>query len=170
LPGEPAGLIATRTAGVVDFSATLAWQSPGDVPSGPVLGMPRGFESGTLRYSVAETEELHRSARVMAGEIRAFTERELGAVLDALLRVITVTAALTQATLEVRAVRVASPGVAPPPALERLARDLWDAGFAVRFGRSWSVAPEAEISVGIRGAEGVLEDLLRRHPLWKATP
>ena len=155
---------------MVDFSATLAWQSPGDVPTGPVLGVLTGLEPGTLRYSFTETDESHRTARVVAGEIRAFTEWELGAALDAALRVVTVTAALTEATLEVRVVRVASPRVAPPPALEGLARDLWDGGFAVRFGRSWSAAPEAEISVGIGGAEGAFEDFLRGHPLWQATP
>lgn len=170
LPGEPAGLIATRTAGVVEFSATLAGQSPGDVPPGPVLGMLPGFEPGTLRCSFVETDESHRTERRVAGEIRAFTEGELGAALDAALRAITVAAALTEAVLEVRAVRVASPGVASPRALEGLARDLWEAGFAVRFGRSWSAAPGVEISVGTGGAEGALEDFLRGHPLWKATP
>lgn len=155
---------------MVDFSATLAWQSPREVPAGPVLGMLTGFEPGALRYSFAETHESHSSARVVAGEIRAFTERELGAALDAALRVVSVSAALSEATLEVRVVRVASPGVAPPLALEELARDLWDAGFAVRFGRSWSAAPGAEISVGIGGAEGAFEDFLRGHPLWKAAP
>ncbi len=170
MPGEPAGLIATRTAGVVDFSATLAWQSPEDVPTGPVLEMLGGFEPGIMRCSFTETDESHRSARVVAGEIRAFTERDLGAALDTALRVVTVTATLTEATLEVRVVRVASPGVAPLLALEGLARDLWDAGLAVRFGRSWSAAPEAEISVGIEGAEDAFEVFLRGHPLWKTTP
>jgi hypothetical protein len=163
-------LIATRTAGLVEFSATLAWQSPEDVPPGPVFGMLTGFEPGTPRCSFAETDESYRTQRGVVGEIRAFTERELGAALDAALRAVSVAAALTEAALEVRAVRVASPGVASPRALERLARDLWDAGFAVRFGRSWDAAPGEEISVGIRGAESAFEDFLRGHPLWKAAP
>ncbi|HEV8043850.1 MAG TPA: hypothetical protein VGP38_01640, partial [Rubrobacter sp.] len=34
---EPAGTIATRTAGVAEFGATLLWDRAEDAPPGPVL-------------------------------------------------------------------------------------------------------------------------------------
>ena len=160
LPGEAAGSIATRTAGAVEFEATLSWRRLEDVPPGPLLPEPDG-----ARRSVTETEEPEAATRRLAGEIRALTPAELGSALEATLRSLTAVAALTEALLEVGAVRTVPPRVASRPALEELARDLWRAGFSVRFGPSWAPARcAAEAYVG--GGGGEVQAFLRLHPSW----
>ncbi len=103
--------------------------------------------------------------RRLSGELRALSRADLAAALGAVLREITTFATLTEATLEVRAVRSLPPRVASPRALERLARDLWEAGFGVRFAPSWTPAPEAEVYLGVGGRED-LREFIRRHPSW----
>jgi hypothetical protein len=161
LPGEYAGTIATRTAGAVAFEATLAWRSPEDVPPRPLLPELKS----AARCSITETEGSETATRRLAGEIRAFRPSELGSALEVVLRAVTAVAALTEATLEVGAVRTVSPGVASTRALEELARDIWGAGFQVRFGPSWSPAPGADVCVGVAGDSG-LQEFLRSHPSW----
>ncbi|MCA1688750.1 MAG: hypothetical protein LC714_09245, partial [Actinobacteria bacterium] len=159
LPGEPAGKIATCTAGAIEFGATLAWRSREDVPPEPIF-----LElHDAARCSIAVAESPEAATRRLAGEIRSFTQAELAAALEAALRAVTTVAALTEAMLEVDAVRTVPPGVASPRALEELARDLWDAGFTVRFGPSWTPAPGAEVCVG---TDGDLQEFLRAHPSW----
>ena len=162
MPGEAAGSIATRTAGAVEFEATLSWRRHEDVPRGPVLPEL----DGAARCSITETGEPGAAMRRLAGEIRAFTPKDLGAALQATLRSLTAVAALTEALLEVGAVRTVPPRVASRPALEELARDLWRAGFSVRFGPSWAPARRAaDAYVGSGGGE-VLEVLRAMHPSW----
>jgi hypothetical protein len=160
LPDQPAGTIATCTAGVVMFWATLAWPHPEDMPPGEML-----LET-LARCSLAETEDPEAATRELAGEIRAFTLRELGSALEAALRSVTALAALTEAILEVGAVRTVPPRAASARALEGLARDLWGAGFPVRFGRSWTPSPGADVCVGVGGDGGALKEFLRAHPSW----
>lgn len=158
LPDEPAGTIATRTAGSTEFRATLAWRRPEDVPPGPLL------LEAPARCSLVETERA--AARLLAGEVRALTQTELGSALEAVLRVVTEVAALTEATLEVGAVRTVPPRVASRRALEALACDLWEAGFPVWFRPSWTPAPEAGVHVAVGSDGGDLEEFLRSHPSW----
>ena len=154
-------MIATRTAGVVEFGATLAWRSPEDVPSGPLLPELRS----AARCSITDTEHLEMATRCFAGEIRAFKPSELGSTLEVVLRAVTAVAALTEAMLEVSAVRTIPPGVASARALEELARDLWSAGFPVQFGPSWTPAQGADVCVGV-GDDGGVQEFLRSHPSW----
>jgi hypothetical protein len=114
------------------------------------------------RCSITESPET--ATWRLAGEIRAFTPLELSPALEAFLRSVTAVAALTEAMLEVRAVRTAPPRVASPRAVEELARDLWSAGFPVRFGPSWEPAAEADVYVGIGDCD--LREYLRSHPSW----
>ena len=153
-------MIATRTAGVVEFEATLAWPSPQDVPPGPLL--PE-FKSAA-RCSITETEDPETATRCLTGEIRALKPSELGSTLEAVLRAVTAVAALTEAMLEVGAVRTVLPEVPSARALEELACDLWSAGFAVKFGPSWASAPEADVYLG--SGDGELQEFLRSHPSW----
>ena len=90
---------------------------------------------------------------------------ELGSSLEAVLRAVAAVAALTEAVLEVGALRTVAPRVSSAAALERLARDIWDAGFEVRFGPSWTPAPAADVCVGV-GGDGELQEFLRSHPAW----
>jgi hypothetical protein len=118
--------------------------------------------SAAARCSI--TGGLQTDTRRLAGEIRAFSTLELASALEAALRSVTVVAGLTEAMLEVGVVRSAPPRVASPRAVEELARDLWSAGFPVRFGRSWESGAEADVYVGI--GDGELQEFLRSHPSW----
>ena len=158
-------MIPTRTAGAARFEATLSWRRPEEMPPAPTLPGWPGALSATI--SVAETEDRGSSRRRIVGEIRALTQAELGSGLDAVLRTVTTVAALTEAVLEVGAVRSATPKATSPRALQDLARDLWDAGFRVCFAPSWTPAPEADVCVGVGGTSGDLGDFLSTHPSWR---
>ena len=132
----------------------------------PRPALPEYPRVGTARISVAETDDPGSTRRRVLGEIRALTLQELGSALDAALRGVSTAAALTEAVLEVEAVRWATPKAASQRALQELARDLWEAGFPVRFGPSWTPAPGADVCVGA-GANRDLEDYLSAHPSWR---
>jgi hypothetical protein len=119
-----------------------------------------------VRLSVAETEDPGSAVRRIVGEIRALTQQELGSALDAVVRTVTTAAALTEAVLEVEAVPCVTPKATSPRALQELARDLWGAGFPVRFAPSWTPAPGADVCVGV-GANRDLGAFLSTHPSWR---
>lgn len=161
--GEQAGTIATRTAGLVEFRATLTCRRPEDMPPVPTLPMlPEG-----VRSSVVETDDPGEGRREILGEILALSERDVGSALEAALRSMTITAALSDALLETRAARVTPPGSAPAGTLQALALDLWNAGFRVRFAPSWTPVPDGRIGLGVRGAEEELRRFLEAHPSWE---
>ena len=83
------------------------------------------------------------------------------------MRDISVAATLTDAVLEMRVRRVAPPRPTPPDAVQALARDLWAAGFSVRFAPSWTPAPDGAAGLGVVGAEDGLRGFLNDHPSWK---
>ena len=155
LPDEPAGWIPTRTPGAVRFEATLTWQSPEEAVAHDMCPpMPV-----SVKALISDSEE-PAGARHVSGEVRAFIEEGLDDALDSILQTLSSTAALSEAILEVRSVRVARPRVVPRFTLERLARGLSEAGFGVRFGPCWTpLYGEAEVAVGIRGAEDDYEQL-----------
>ena len=118
-----------------------------------------------MRCTLSEVKGPEPATRRLVGEVSALTQADLGAALEAVLRALTTAAALTEAILEVGAVRSVPPRVASPRALERLARDLWEAGFSVRFEPSWTPAPAAEAYLGVGGRDDLCE-FLRSHPSW----
>ena len=124
---------------------------------------------GPARFTLSESEDPDAATRRLYGEVRALSQRELGAGLEALLRALTTFATLTEATLEVGTVRNLPPRVASRRVLEVLARDLWAAGFPVRFAPSWTPAPEADAYLGVGGDEGLAEFVLS-HGSWSAAP
>ena len=161
--GEPAGTVATRTAGVAEFGATLVWDRADDVPPGPLLPtLPE-----TVRYSVVETGKAGEVRRELLGEVLALTQRDLGSALDAVLRSLTSGAAISGALLETRVVPVARPRATSSLIVQTLACDLWDAGFAVRFGPSWTPSPGGGVAVGFEGAETELRRFFGGHPSWE---
>ena len=164
LPTEdPACTIATRTAGVAEFSATLSWRRPEDAPRVPTLPpLPE-----TVRCSVVENDDPALGRREILGEILALSERDLGRALERVLRSLTIGAALSDTVLEARAARVRTPVSTPPTALQALALDLWSAGFHVRFAPSWTPVPEGGIGLGVKGAEEDLRSFLKAHPSWE---
>jgi hypothetical protein len=161
--GDPAGTIATSTAGLIEFSAALSWDRLEDVTEAPTLpALPK-----TARCSVFETDDPTQCRREILGEILALSERDLGSALETVLRSLTITAALSEAVLETRAARVMPPGSAPAATLQALARDLWEAGFRVRFATSWTPVPDGAVGLGVLGAEQDLNGFLQAHPSWR---
>lgn len=160
--GDRAGTIATRTAGLIEFSATLSWHGPEDVPCAPTL--PTLPEA--VRCSVVETDD-PEGRREILGEILGLSDHDLGAALERVLRSLTITAALSDALLETRAVRVMSPASTPATTLQTLALDLRGAGFGVRFAPTWTPVPDGTIGLGIAGAEEELRSFLEAHPSWE---
>ena len=167
LSEEPAGRISTRNAGAVSFEATLFWRPDDGIPAGFVLD---GSMSGAKVYSLVQTDDPASTTRQVSCEIRALHAEKLAAALDAALRSVAARAALDEAVLETRAVRLADPTVTPAALVEVLARQLWDAGFPVSFGPSWIPAPDADISVGTRGLEEAFEAFLLTHTVWSPLP
>ena len=108
--------------------------------------------------------------RRVSCEVRAFYAEQLTGALDVLLRCVTTHAALSEAVLETRAVRLADPAVTSATLVEALARQLWDAGLPVSFGPSWKPAPDADVAVGARGFEEAFEAFLLAYPAWKLPP
>jgi hypothetical protein len=162
--GDPAGTVATRTAGLLEFSATLSWKRIGDLPLAPTLPtLPE-----TARCSVVETDDPEMGKRGILGEILAFSDRDLGSALQNVLRSLTISAALSDAMLETRAARVIPPASAPATTLQTLALDLRDAGFGVRFAPSWTSVPEGAVGLGILGAEQELQSFIEAHLSWRA--
>ncbi len=165
LPEEPAGRISTRNAGAISFRATLTRHSGGGIPSGPVLKDPA---PGARFYSLAQTEDVASATQEISCEIRALYAGELSVALDAVLRSLTAHAALTEAVLETRAIRLADPSITPAPLAEELARQLSGTGLRVSSGPSWTPSvPGADASVGTRGFEDAFETFLRAHPAWQ---
>ncbi len=160
--GDPAGTVATHTAGLLEFSATLSWNTLEDLPQAPTLpALPQ-------RCSVFETDDPETGRREVLGEILALSERDLGSALENVLRSLTISAALSDAVLETRASRVTPPASAPATTLQALALDLWDAGFGVSFAPSWTPVPEGAVGLGILGAEQELQSFIEARPSWRA--
>lgn len=159
---DSAGTVATCSAGLIGFSATLSYRRTEDVPGAPLLpALP-----DTVRCSVVETGDHEENRREVLGEILALSETDLGLALETVLRSLTITAALSDAVLETRAARVVPVRRAPAATLQALALDLRDAGFGVRFGPTWTPLAEEAIGLGIRGAEKELTRFVEAHPSW----
>ena len=94
------------------------------------------------------------------------TRRDLGAAVQTVLRSLAASAALSGAILETRVAHGAQPAVAPSGAVQALALDLWGAGFAVRFGPSWTPSPPGGLAVGLGGA-AEMRRFLEAHPSWE---
>ena len=162
--GDPAGTVATCTAGLLEFAATLSWNRVEDLPQAPTLpALPE-----TARCSVFETDDPETGKREVLGEMLALSERDLGSALENVLRTLATSAALSDAVLETRADRVTAPASAPATTLQALALDLWDAGFGVTFAPSWTPAPKGSVGLGILGAEQELRSFIEAHPSWKS--
>jgi hypothetical protein len=162
--GDPAGTVATCTAGLLEFSATLSWERVEDLPQAPTLPVV----PETARCSVLETDDPETGRRGILGEILALSYDDLGSALDTVLRSLTASAALSEAVLETRAARVTPPASIAATTLQILALDLRDAGFEVRFAPSWTPVPEGAIGLGVLGAEQELQSFLEAHPSWSA--
>ena len=161
---DPAGTIATSTAGMIEFSATFSWAGTEDIPQSPTLPV---FPE-RARCSVVETDDPASGTRGIVGELLALSESDLGSALETVLRSLTISATLSDAVLETSAARVRPPGSAPAAALQALAFDLWEAGFHVRFSPSWTPVPEGALGLGTRGADRELKSFLQDHPSWDA--
>jgi hypothetical protein len=160
--GDPAGTVATRSAGLVEFRAKLSFRSAEAVPETPTLRAP----AAGARLSVVETDE--GATREILGEIMALSEAVLGSALEGVLRSLTIAAALDDAVLETSAARLQPVRPAPSGPLQTLALDVLEAGFPVRFAPTWTPLAQGEIGLGVGGAEEKLRAFLGAHPSWGA--
>ncbi len=164
LSGEPAGRIPTRSAGAVFFEATLTMRPGDELPSGPILGEPT---PGARFYYLARTNDPASGVHRISCEIRALHHDPLTAALNTVLRSVTARAALAEAVLETRALRLAGPSVTPDYLVEKLRRQLLQYGLRPTFGPSWAPVAGADVSVGTRGREEELQAFLHSYPGWK---
>ena len=68
--GDPAGTVATHTAGLLEFSATLSWNTLEDLPQAPTLpALPQ-------LCSVSRRMTPRRAGVKSLGEILALSERD----------------------------------------------------------------------------------------------
>jgi hypothetical protein len=163
LTRDRAGTVATRSAGLIEFSATLTWRSAEEMPQGPTLAdLP-----ASARCSVVETDDISETRREILGEILALSDAGLGSALDTVLRSLTIAAAISDAVLKSRATRVAPVRQAPSGTLQALALDVREAGVPVRFAPTWTPLGEGEIGLGFSGAGQELAVFLEAHPSWK---
>lgn len=130
----------------------------------PILGDP---PSGARFYSLARASDAGSGNKEISCEIRALYVEQLTGALDTVLRSVAAHAALTEAVLETRAVRVADPSEAPSPLVETLAQQLSDAGMHPSFGSSWTPVSGADLSVGTRGLEDAFETFMNANPVWR---
>ena len=160
--GDSAGTLVTRSAGLIDFRATLEWD---EAPLSPPPCLPAPETS--FRHDLEQTLEPTGALLRISGTIRSMTDRGLGAGLDLVVRSVGNAAALSGAVLEMRFFREHEPRAAPPGPLQALALDLWRAGFAVRFAPSWTPAGAGPLLLGGGGEEEALREFLLASPLWE---
>jgi hypothetical protein len=162
--GDPAGTVATCSAGLIEFRATLFFRRAEDVPEEPTLrALPTALPA-SARCSVVETDD--GATREILGEILALSEADLGSALENVLRSLTIASALADAILETSAARLEPVRPAPAGPLQTLALDVLEAGFPVRFAPTWTPLSEGEIGLGVGGAEGKLRAFIGAHPSW----
>lgn len=142
-------------AGTSGLEATFWWRSPGDVPAR--IDLPGG-----TALKLDHFEDRENATRSLSAEITGLTRAHIGAALEDALRSIAAYAALTEAVLEVRAIHGPPPRVVPEELLGSLARDLYDAGFTVRFAPS--LTPGIGVPLGMQGAEKELREFVDAHP------
>ncbi len=159
-----AGRISTGNAGAISFWAIFSRRPDEERRDVPVIGDP---PPGARFYSLARTRDAASGNTEISCEIRALHIEQLTVALEAVLRSVAAHAALTEAVLETRAVRLADPSAAPSPLVETLARQLSDAGLRPSFGPSWTPAPGADLSIGTRGLEDAFETFIAANPAWR---
>jgi hypothetical protein len=161
LTGQPAGTVATRAAGRVDFHAILEWDAAGQRPAS-CLPEPGDF----FRQDLAETHLPCGTRLEVRGGIRALTERGLAGAVERVMRGVSDAAAVSGAVLEMRVLREAPPRGFRPDLVQALAVDLWRAGFPVRLAPCWDAVSAEGLALGSRGGDEGLREFLRDHPVW----
>lgn len=187
LPDEPSGRITTRAAGAVLVEAALIGRpGDGDVRGAPVPPVPFTAPTGA-RYHFVHSRGLGGApdgkptngmgAPLRFGlEVRSLETVLLARAVEEALRGISAHAALHEAILECRAVRLAEPSAPRAALVERLALDLLRAGLSVTFGPSWTPLPEGvDLAFGVHGLGGddtaaVLEDLAGAGSFRRSVP
>ena len=119
------------------------------------------------RRIITETEDREAARREISGEVAAFESRELSRLLEETLRTLTEFAALSDAVLEVRTVRVSHPFTVAPGVVRQVARDLCSGGHRVEVAPSWSrkMPPDAVVGVGV-GEDFSVADFVHSLPAW----
>lgn len=136
----------------------------------PLLGsriIPQTLFGEAARASFSQREGEGGSLMV-EGEVMAFDRGCMGRAVEAVMRRIAEAAALLDAALEMRAVRVSEPVAASEETVSSLGRDLAHAGFPARTGVLWSPSPGGEVWLGVGEDAEDLKAFIEAHPAWRA--
>jgi hypothetical protein len=161
LTGQPAGTVATRVAGLVNFRAVLEWDAVGGSPAS-CLPAPGDF----YRQDLTEMLSPCGTRLEVRGGIRALTERGLAGAVERVMRRVSDAAAVSGAVLEMRVIRGTPPRGLQPDLVQALATDLWRAGFPVRLAPCWDAVGPEGLALGARGEDEGLREFLRDHSVW----
>lgn len=155
--------MATRAAGRADFLAVFEWEVAPEL-------QPRCVPEpdGAVRYDLSEEPSPCGTRLEVRGSVAAVSG--LGGALERIMRRSAEEAAVSGAVLEMRVLREATPRPFPPDLVQALARDLWRAGFPVRFGPCWEPVGDAGLAVGAGDGEERLHEFLGEHPFWGTRP
>ena len=138
----------------------MVWQSPEEMIDEVAPGVPDGCK---LAVGLSRAE----AACEVAGELRAFDEESIREILDSVLRHVVNAASISEAVLETRILKVASPHAPDFSLVCGLARYLWSAGIGVTFGRTWLPHTGGGIALGTGGSNEKLETILSRSSPWE---
>ena len=162
LTGQPAGTVATRAAGLVDFRAVLEWDAADHRPATSCLPAPGDF----FRHDLVETLSPCGTRLEVRGGIMALTERGLAGAVERVMRGVSDAAAVSGAVIEMRVVRESAPRGFRPDLVQALAVDLWRAGFPARLAPCWDAVGAEGLALGTRGGDEGVREFLRNHPVW----
>lgn len=150
----------------MEIWASLSWKSPEDILQDSLLPVFPEKIMSTLEPSL----EFEKATRLVTGELRALSDQDLTSALNLVLRAITSKAALTEAVLEIRTVRLASSLVVSAPLICEMARELCNAGFCVTFGPTWEPVQDADLVLGTAGAKSILKEFIEETTPWEMAP
>lgn len=106
---------------------------------------------------------------VIEGEVMAFDRGRMGRAVEAVMRWMSEEAAILDAVLEMRALRVAEPKSADEEAVSKLRRELSGAGFPVCTDLLWQPSPGGDVWLGADGKHAdALRDFIEAHSEWES--
>lgn len=150
-----------RNAGLFGVQVLFSWKDAASVPEKDVLA---DISTGPW---FTEVQNDNRVSCEVFGEIKAFDERDLEETLNFALRDIVNVATASEAVLETRVLKSASPFAPSYSVVSGLAFLLWGSNVRVTFGSTETPLKGADIALGTGGADGEFEEILLENASWE---
>lgn len=150
-----------RNVGLFEVQALFSWKDAASVPEKGVLA---NISTGPWFTEVRNGDGV--SCEVF-GEIKAFDERDLEETLNFALRGIVNVATASEAVLETRVLKSASPSAPSYRVVSGLAFLLWGSNVRVTFGSTETSLDGADIALGTGGADREFEEILLENASWE---